>query len=498
MSERAGRILVVDDEPGMREGCRRILESEGHQVTTAESGEEALGIFSRGAFDLALVDLKMAGMSGLELLVKLREVDPDVVCVMVTAYATLETAVQATKSGAYDYVAKPFTPDELMAVVDRALPLHWLRAEAAQARAEAERSLLLVATEQSRTRTVIQSMADGVMVTNREKRLVLYNPALLKLLGVRSETPALGEVPDARVFPADLLSLMEEAYTRGETTMMSRELAGGPPSLAASIAPVRDEAGESLGLVTVVRDITEAKTVQQRMSDFVSMVAHELRSPLGAIAQYLDVILNGITADNPEKEKQILARCRERTGALSQLVRDLLDLSRLQHLAKVERTLAPMELRPLLEEAVAFAAQPAKSRNVTITLETGQDLPMIEADREEMLRLFTNLVDNAVKYNREGGSVVVTAGPAAASGYLAVEVTDTGVGMPRGATARLGEAFYRVRTPATMQITGTGLGLSICRQILEAHHGQLEVESEEGKGSTFRVLLPKTQRPAGA
>jgi PAS domain S-box-containing protein len=499
MSEGTGRILVVDDERGMREGCRRILESDGHRVTTAESGEEALGVFSKGAFDLALLDLKMAGMSGLELLLRLREIDPNVVCVMVTAYATLETAVQATKSGAYDYVAKPFTPDELTSVVDRALPLHWLRVEAAQARAEAERNLLLVATEQSRTRTIIQSMAEGVMVTNREKRLVLYNPALIKLLGMKSEAPELGEIPEARLFPPDLLSLMEEAYNRGETTMMSRELAGGPPSLAASIATIRDEAGESLGLVTVVRDITEAKSLQQRMSDFVSMVAHELRSPLGAIAQYLDVILNGITADNPEKEKQILARCRERTGALSQLVRDLLDLSRLQHLAKVERTLAPLRLGPLLQEAVSFAAQSAKARNVTITLEAACDLPSVDADREEMVRLFTNLVDNAVKYNRDGGSVLVAARQAgAAPGYVAVEVTDTGVGMPQGAIARLGEAFYRVRTAATMQITGTGLGLSICRQIIEAHHGQLEVESEEGKGSTFRVLLPRTQRPAGA
>ena len=177
----------------------------------------------------------------------------------------------------------------------------------------------------------------------------------------------------------------------------------------------------------------------------------------------------------------------------------LLDLSRLQHLAKVALTLAPVRLEPLLQEAVSFAAQPAKARNVTITLEAAFDLPYVDADREEMLRLFTNLVDNAVKYNREGGSVLVAARQArAAPGYVAVEVTDTGVGMPQGAIARLGEAFYRVRTAATMQITGTGLGLSICRQIIEAHHGQLEVESEEGKGSTFRVLLPRTQRPAGA
>ncbi len=173
MSKRPGRVLVVDDEPGMREGCRRILLPEGHTVTTVASGEEALRVMAPGAFDLALVDLKMPGMSGMELLPRLREADPDFVCVMCTAYATLETAVQATKGGAYDYVPKPFTPDELIGVVDRALEVQWLTREAARLREEAERNLLLVAGEQSRTRTIIQNMADGVLVTNREGKLAL-------------------------------------------------------------------------------------------------------------------------------------------------------------------------------------------------------------------------------------------------------------------------------------------------------------------------------------
>lgn len=489
MAEQPTRVLVVDDEPGMRDGCRRVLESEGYQVALADSGEAALRIFSPGTFGLALLDLKMPGMSGLELLPRLQEIDPECVFVIVTAYATLETAVEATKRGAYDYVAKPFTPDELMAVVGRGAALHRLRLEAAQARAEAERSLLLVATEQSRTRTIIQSMADGVMVTNRQRQLALYNPALLRLLGLKERLPAIGEPLSPELFPAELLALMEEAYEGRETTMISRELPGGPPNLAASLAAIRDEVGESLGLVTVLRDVTEQKSIQQRMSDFVSMVAHELRSPLGAIAQYLDVVLAGITADDPEKERHILRRCRERTGSLSQLVRDLLDLSRLQHLGKVERTLARLKLDEVVREAVEFAAAAASARKVGVSVHLPPDLPEVEADREQMLRLLQNLVDNAIKYNREGGQVDIAG--RVTNGYVAIEVRDTGVGIPQGALPRLGEAFYRVRTQETMQVTGTGLGLSICKQIIEAHNGHLEIESEEGTGSTFRVLLPR-------
>ena len=480
----------------MREGCRRILVPEGHQVITAESGEKALSLFVQGAFDLALIDLKMPGMSGLDLLERLRQLDPGLICIMITAYATLETAVQSTKSGAYDYLAKPFTPDELVSVVDKALDLHWLSQETARLREEAERNLLLVAAEQSRTRTIIQSMADGVLATNREGKLVFYNPALLRLLGVKGRTPAIGEAPSPDQFPAELVAWVQEAFAAGGRTMASHDLPGGPPHLAANIAVIRDEHGETLGVVAVVRDITALKTLNQRMSDFVSMVAHELRSPLGAIAQYLDVILGGITQGQPEKERHILSRCRERTHALSQLVRDLLEFSRLQGEVPGQRTLAPLHLAEVIQEVVAFASQSAQARKVTVTVALPGALPAVEADRDEISRLFANLLDNAIKYNREGGQVRVTSW--VTNGYVAAAVSDTGLGIPPAALPRLGEAFFRAKTPATAYIIGTGLGLSICTQIIEAHHGHLEIESEEGKGSTFRVLLPRTTTADGA
>lgn len=467
MAERPGRILVVDDELGMREGCRRILTPDGHEVGVAESGEAALEGFVPGSYDLALVDLKMPGISGIDLLKRLRALDHDLVCVIFTAYATLDTAVEATKSGAYDYLAKPFTPEELALVVDKALERRWLTAEAARLREQAERNLLLV--------------------TNREGSLVLYNPAVLRLLGIKNDLPALGQPPSPALFPADLLDLMVEALGGAAGTVW-RELAGGPPHLSASVAQVRDEAGEPLGAVIVLRDITELKSLQQAMSDFVSMVAHELRSPLGAIAQYLDVLRSGLVAD-PEKVQHILARCRERTGGPSQLVRDLLDYSVMQRRGQAERTLVPLDLCQVVREVAEFMAPQAAARKVSISLDLPEEVPLVEADRAEMGRLFTNLLANAIAYNHRGGSVRISAGTT--NGYLAVEVADTGVGIPQGALPRLGEAFFRVKTAETAQVTGTGLGLSICKQIVAAHEGHLEVESEEGKGSTFRVLLPR-------
>ena len=489
MTSHAGRVIVVDDEPRMAEGCKRVLEPAGYEVVTADCGERALELASPGAFDLALIDLKMPGMSGLDLLRRLREIDPSLVCIMVTAYATLETAVEATKHGAYDYLAKPFTPDELESAAGKALALRRLSVEAERLREEAERNLLLVADERSRTRTIIESMADGVMVTNREQQLVLWNPALLRLLGIKDELPALGEPPSPRLFPAELLAWMQAAPANEAATRVTRELPGGPSHLAASIAVIRDQAGEQLGVVAVLQDITELKSLQQAMGDFVSLVAHELRAPLGAIAQYLDVLRSGITSDQPEKEQHILTRCRERTASLSQLVSDLLEFSRTQAVTPRDRTFTDLDLTEVVRETAEFMAGEAAHCGVSIDLDLAPALPPVAADRDEMARLLTNLMSNAIKYNREGGSVTVSTG--ARSGYVAIEVADTGVGIAESALPRLGEAFFRVKSPQTARVTGTGLGLSICKQIVEAHHGHLEIESKIGEGSLFRVLLPK-------
>lgn len=481
MADRPGRILVVDDELPLRELCRYSLTSAGHDVTLAESGEQALDLFSPGAFDLVLTDLMMPGMSGLDLLGRVLEADANVACVMITGSATIDTAVKAIKLGAFNYVSKPFTADELVALAEQALEVRRLRQEAA-------RNLLLLSAEQSRTRTIVQSMADGVLVTNREGNLVFHNPALLRLLQIKGEQPALGEPPSTELFPPELLEWTQEAFSQAETIRIARELPGGPPHLAANVAIVRDEAGGALGAVAVIRDITEAKQLEQQMAQFMSMVAHELRSPLGAITQYLDLILGGVIGDDGEKLQHILGRCRSRTGALSQLVNDLLEFSRLQRGRQRERTFAPLDLAEIIQETVEFASQPAAKKQVTLSAEVDADLPQVTADRDEMVRLFTNLVDNAIKYNREGGSVTVSG--RAGGGCVRIEVADTGLGMPKDQLGHIGEAFYRVKTRETVSITGTGLGVSICKEIIEAHDGQLEIESEEGEGSTFRVLLP--------
>lgn len=488
------RILVIDDEKGMREGCRRILTSEGHRVETAEDGPEGLEVLRADSFDLVLLDIKMPGMAGLDVLEQARQIDPDLVSVMVTGYATIETAIEATKKGAYDFLPKPFTPDELMAKVTKALDRRSLLVEARRLREERAARLLEIAAEQTRLRTIINCMVDGVLVTNRDGEIVLYNPAAVKMLGC-NDTPLFSR-PIAECVPyKELVSLIVDGLTAASAgySMVSREITingDGSTVLMVNVAPVRDERGTTLGTVAVLRDISKLKEIDRIKSQFVSMVSHELRAPLGAIQGYLDLVLSPGSSFSKEEEQGMLHRAKDRASALLNLIDDLLSISTIEA-GRVARNVQSVQLADVIRSSLDFMSVEAKKKKIRVLDIVPDDLPMVRADRDDLARVFVNLLSNAIKYNREDGEVRVLArvsGP-----YVRVDVADDGLGIPTEAKSRLFDEFYRVKSPDTRGITGTGLGLSIVKRIVEAHQGRVEVQSELGKGSIFSIYIPYIQ-----
>lgn len=482
------KVLVVDDEPGVRRGCERVLRAEGHTVLLAENGEQGLDVIRRHPeTDLALVDLRMPGISGLEFIAEAREVATETVFVVITAYATLEAAIEATKRGAYDFLTKPFAPDELVRLVNRALERVRLIRERNRLEAERRRRLLELATEQSRFRTVIDCMADGVLVCNAEQELALCNPAALKLLTQVSDSHEPSLVNEVVSSP-ELVRMISEASQQQKRLSQEIRLTTEPqPQWAlADVAPVRDESsGRFLGTVTVVRDITELKRVEQVKAQFVRMVAHELRAPLSAVDSYLSVLLQGFVSDK-QKEREILSRSKERLKAMMDLVSDLLEISRMEAGA-VHREITPRQIDDVLNEVMETLTPLAEANQVQVVLRMPDDLPPIEADREELVRLFSNLVSNAIKYNKPGGRALVTA--ELDGRYVKVSVEDNGVGMNEESQKRLFSEFFREKRAETSQVTGTGLGLSIVKRIVDFYHGRIEVQSQVGKGTTFTVWL---------
>ncbi len=484
------RILVADDEVSIRIGCQKILGEDGHEVVAVADGLSAIETFKAGGIDLVLLDLAMPGLDGLQVIPRLREMDPDAVVVMITGYASFETAVQAIQAGAYDYMPKPFTPSELRIVVQRALEKRALLVERQTLQKERARSLLDLAREQSRTRTIIYAMGEPLLVINAAQELVFVNPAARRFLQEGVTGPG-RPMAEALAVPA-LLEACAAAFPKltGETKTISTEVFDPreQKTWMLTVTCLESQAGETgpAGWVLVLADITPMKDLEKAKTRFVSIVAHELKAPVGAIEGYLDLILSDLDPA-AEKYRPKIERCRDRAGLLQRLIRELLDLSRIEQ-GRIERNLETIDPVPIVQETCEFLGEEAAKRRVTLKVVPPAEPVRLLADRGELTQVFTNLVSNAIKYNREGGSVTVT--NERSGSHWKVAVTDTGIGMAADHLRHIGEEFYRVKTAETVKISGTGLGMAIVKRILDLNHARLEITSQEGVGSTFTLFWP--------
>lgn len=367
-SESGALVLVIDDDPVMRLSCSKILEKSSYRVATFADGESGLEAAKTMDPDLVLVDLRMRGIGGIEVISAIHDLDPRIVLVVITGYATIQNAVEATKAGAYDFVPKPFSPEELRLVVGRGL----------------------------------------------ERRQLLFETHRLEL---------------------------EREYLKRH---------------------------------------------------FLTFVAHQLRSPLAAIHQYLGVMKRfGDSPEDREKRRQWTDRCLRRSDELMALIRDWLTLSRVES-GCLGGPAGPVDLAPLVREILESYENLAAEKRVTLNADIPSEGCVVRGDRTCLGVLIDNLVINAITYNRPGGEVRVSARPSDAN--VELEVADTGVGIPPAALPTLFEEFSRIRSRAEGGPQGSGLGLAICKRIAKELGAAIEVESQENVGSIFRVLFPAMER----
>lgn len=474
------KILVVDDEPRIRDACRIVLSEEGFEVAVAADGNEGVEKIKKEHFDVILVDLMMPVLSGFEVLSYVRESHPDTVVIVITGYATLEHSINAMKRGAFDFIPKPFTPDQLRAVVAKAIRYN--------------RALQDIADTNSRLKTMVNRLTDGVMAADRDKRVVLANRSFLHMIGYHGES-VLGRAVDEIQVGEQLqemidtaLAMPEESFTE-LTAEMTRAEGDGPERIyQVKCAPFRGREGVAIGTITVLNDITTLKEFDRIRSDFVSMVCHEVRSPMNSMIMQLKVVLDGLAGELTGKQVEILHRVSEKMLGLTTMVSELLDLSRMESgLIASEKT--SVNMAELLSDQVSFHRPTANKKKITITLQLPDELPPVLANQRSMEEVFTNLLTNAIKYSPENRTIAVTA--RIENDYLCCSVQDNGYGIPEDDLKRIFDRFYRVNDENTRAIVGTGLGLAIVKSIVEVHNGSIKVTSEPGVGSTFTVLLPQ-------
>lgn len=481
-------ILVVDDELGMREGIRRLFTSQGHLVDTAETGISGIEKGTAKEYDIYFLDLKIGDLDGVEVLGEIKKVYPESICVICTAYASIDTAVETTRLGAYHYIAKPFSPEEIQLVFERALERRWYILEARRLRAEQERRLLEVAQEKSRMRTIINAIDDGIVVLNQDAEVVLFNPQFLKLLHLNRELTIGQSIFE--VLPEQYKSVISDIFNQKDALKaIKQEIVIQPPAklvVMANSTPIFDENDRLLGFVSVLRDISELKQLELLKSQFVNMAAHELKSPLTAIQGYLEMVVDKSLGDEPDIYDGYLRRSLERSKTLITLINDLLNISRIQA-GKVRREIERLKPGQLAETTLEFYRHEIDKRGLMAELDLDNDA-VVDADREELQRVFTNLISNAIKYNREQGKILVSV--KSEGRYVKIQIKDTGIGMIPEEKERLFEEFFRAKNHHTRNITGTGLGLTLVKKIVDGYAGRVEVESEYEKGTTFTVYLP--------
>jgi len=365
MEKEKKRIIVIDDDAVMRLSCFKILDKENYLVETYEDGEQGLKRINEQKPDLLVVDLKMPKIGGMEVIARVHEIDTEICIVVITGYATIGTAVDAMKAGAYDFLPKPFTPDELRLIVNRGI----------------ERSEL---AKQSR---------------------------LLK---------------------------------------------------------------------------QEKENMERR---FITFVSHQLQSPLVAVQQFLDVLKHlGESPNKQALQNEWIDRSMARIKELIAIVRDWLTIAKIQSGQFID-CLGKVSLKPIVEELLQTYAEYSRQKNVHLISQLPENLCLVKAHEDCLKMLFSNLIVNAIKYNKIDGLVKITAEETV--DYIIVAVSDTGIGIPEDKLEIIFEDFYRVKDESTKNISGTGLGLPICKKIICELGGKIELESNMNKGSTFKIFLPK-------
>jgi two-component system, OmpR family, phosphate regulon sensor histidine kinase PhoR len=331
-----------------------------------------------------------------------------------------------------------------------------------------------------RLELVMGAMTQGVMVLDRSGRISFVNRSIRNLLGngrdLSGRTPLevvrRPELQDAvsRVLKGDPAQVLEFTIFSGRI-------------LQASVTPVPNIGGGIASVVIVFHDLTDVRRMERMRRDFVANVSHEFKTPLTSIAGYAETLLSG-AKDDPEIASDFLRIIERNAKYLETLVTDLLFLARLE--AEVPAAMEQIRLRPAIDELVKSREQGTRERNIRVTV----NCPPIEirADRARLITALSNLIDNAIHYNKNGGEVRITA--EAEHGMLNLAVSDTGTGIPSGELLRIFERFYRVDKARSRESGGTGLGLAIVKHAIESQGGTVEVASRLGAGATFTIHLP--------
>ncbi|PYS03630.1 MAG: hypothetical protein DMG16_05120 [Acidobacteria bacterium] len=330
-----------------------------------------------------------------------------------------------------------------------------------------------------RLESILEAMGQGVMVLDQTGRITLTNTSIGALLG--TDRAVTGKTPLEVFRSPDLENAVGEVLAGGEPRVL--EMPVGPGRVVqANVAPVPNRSGEVESVVVVFHDLTDIRRTEKMRRDFVANVSHEFKTPLTSIRGYAETLIAG-AKDDPQIAPDFLRTIETNARYLEALVNDLLTLARLE--AEVPATMERVSVRRIVDEQIESRKNAIRERNINVSVEC-PDVE-IQADRSRLSTAVSNLIDNAIHYNRPGGTIRISAEQQ--NGTLNLSVADSGHGIPSDELQRIFERFYRVDKSRTRESGGTGLGLSIVKHAIESQGGTITVTSRVGSGSIFTIRM---------
>ena len=483
-------VLIVDDDPRMCESLKVLLSSQDYELKTSNSVKEAIECLDNYAFDLVLLDIVMGEENGFTVMDHIISQKLDILVVMITGHTSPERAIEALRKGAYDFLKKPFEPEELLTTMRNAL----------NQRIQEKSNHLLdrkLQVSEEKYRCMMESMKDAVYICSSEFRIEYMNPRMISRIGY----DASGELCHKAIYDSDEKCswCVFDRIQEGEHVDYELENPKDNRYYSITNSPIR-HSGESISKLTIVRDITESKAIEAQLYQARKMgsigtlaggIAHDFNNILSGIMGYTELAL-----DSVERESQLYNNLQEvfRAGNRARdLVKQILTFSR-----QTGQDRKPIQVRHIVNEALKFlrASLPTSTevrRNI-------QSDALVLADPTQIHQVLMNLCTNADHAMREKGGVLevkleeveldadfTALQPDMKPGaYLNLTVSDTGNGMPPDVLERIFDPFFTTKETGE----GTGMGLSVVHGIIGSYGGAITAYSEPGQGSTFKVYLP--------
>jgi two-component system NtrC family sensor kinase len=477
-------ILLVDDDEDFLDALATRLTNDGYKVLKAADGEKGLRAFQEHRPAIVLADIKMPGMDGIDLLRKIKDIDPQAEVIMITGHADMDLAVKSLKHRATDFITKPILDDVLKVALQRTIE-----------RIDLNRQVKEYTLNKAMYQVVINDLIqEDIMVIGANYQILEVNETLLKRLGLEREEVVghhcfevshhLHSPCKGRDHPCPLMESLQTGKP-SQATHVHRDKAGRELFYSISCYPIFEQ-GQIAGVVEISKDISKDIEFQKRMmgqqklasiGQLAAGVAHEINNPLTTILTTAMVAQEDMRPEDPHYEEfQTIAnetlRCRK-------IVTGLLDFARQSPPARKSN-----DINAIVRECIALVTKPAAFRDVAVESRLFDKLPTLVVDHDQILQSLINLVLNAIEASDPGGKISLSTSYLPEKAALEVKVQDTGKGIPQDALDNIFDPFF------TTKDTGTGLGLAITHGFVHQNGGTIEVESREGVGTTFTIRLP--------